>query len=103
MVSKNPYHTSTVAASSPKRRGPWLFRSMMMGMAGFALLFGGVIYGVVMVGVPYQDPTPEMARREAFHTDVSGWAMAIGGCVLLASIVAMAVVAIFRFATRSSV
>ena len=85
----------------PVRRGPWLFRSMLMGAIGFALLFGGFVYGVVMVGVPYQDPTPEMAQREAFHTGVSAWGMAIGGFILLLSVAAIIAVTVFRLATRS--
>ena len=101
MASKNSHLRSEAADSLWTARGSWFFRSMLMGVSGLVLLFGGRVYGVVMVGVPYQDPTPEMAQREAFHTAVSGWAIAIGGLVLLLSIVAVVVVVTFRFVSRS--
>lgn len=77
-------------------RQSWLRRSLLLGAFGLALLMAGFAYGVVMVGVPYQDPTPEMARREAFHLDVSGWGMAIGGCIVLLSVVAALAELVFR-------
>ena len=85
------------------RRRTWLFRTLVLGALGLALLLAGFVYGVVMVGVPYQDPTPEMARREAFHLDVSGWGMAIGGCIVLLSIVVALSVLVFRCITKSRV
>lgn len=77
-------------------RQSWLRRSLVLGAFGLTLSMAGFVYGVVMVGVPYQDPTPEMARREAFHLDVSGWGMAIGGCIVLLSIIAASAVLVFR-------
>jgi len=69
----------TVAASSPVVRRRWWLYSLLLASIGCAVAFLGVIYGALLVGVPSQDPTPEMARREAFHVAVSGWIMIIGG------------------------
>ena len=101
MVSENPYQSSEVTDALPRRRGPWLFRSIVMGAVGVVLLFGGFVYGVAMVGVPYQDPTPEIAKRIAFHSNVSGWAMAIGGVILLLAVVASVAVSVVRFVVRT--
>ncbi len=101
MASDNPYQSSVVSDGSASiRRAPWLTRLLIAGAGGIALLFGGFLYGVAMVGVPSQDPTPEMARREAFHLGVSGWGAAIGGCILLLSVIGIAGVLLFRTTTR---
>lgn len=81
-------------------RTPWLLRWLILGASGLVVSIVGFAYGVVMVGVPYQDPTPEMARREAFHLTVSGWSMAIGGWLVLLAIIAALVAMALRIATR---
>ena len=60
---------------------------------GLALAVAGFVYGVVAVGVPTQDPTPAQAAAERFNLALSGWAMTIGGGVMVAGIVGMAVAA----------
>ena len=67
-------------------------------LAGIGLAGGlaGVVYGVVAVGVPAQDPTPAQAAAERFNLALSGWAMAVGGVVMVAGIVGMAVTAARR-------
>ena len=63
---------------------------------GLAMAIAGFVYGVVAVGVPAQDPTPAQAAAERFNLALSGWAMAIGGVVMVAGIVGMAVTAARR-------
>jgi len=46
--------------------------------------------------VPAQDPTPAQADAERFNLALSGWTMAIGGVVMVAGIVGMAVAAAGR-------
>ncbi len=48
----------------------------------------GIVYGVLLVGVPSPDATAEMARVEAFHSSVSGAFVLTGVCLLLLGIVA---------------
>ena len=67
---------------------------------GLAMAIAGFVYGVVAVGVPAQDPMPVQAAAERFNLALSGWAMAIGGVVMVAGIVGMAVVATRRASGR---
>jgi heme/copper-type cytochrome/quinol oxidase subunit 2 len=67
---------------------------------GLALAVAGFVYGVVAVGVPTQDPTPAQAAAERFNLALSGWAMAVGGFVMVAGIVGMAVAAARRASGR---
>jgi hypothetical protein len=60
---------------------------------GLAMVIAGFVYGVVAVSVPAQDPTPAQADAERFNLALSGWTMAIGGVVMFAGIVGMAVAA----------
>ena len=63
---------------------------------GLAMAIAGFVYGVVAVGVPAQDPTPAQAAAERFNLALSGWAMAVGGAVMVVGIIGMAVVAARR-------
>jgi hypothetical protein len=54
----------------------------------------GLAYGAIMVGVPTQDPTPAIAAAEARNGRISVWGMLLGGCLLLVSVVWLAVVGI---------
>jgi hypothetical protein len=60
---------------------------------GLALAVAGFVYGVVAVGVPAQDPTPAQAAAERFNLALSGWAMAVGGVVMVVGIIGMAIAA----------
>ena len=104
MAADNPFQSPRTEgrASTPKNRHPWLRRLLALGAMGLATAFLGLVYGALMVGVPYQDPTPEMARREAFHLAVSGWGMAIGGCILVLAILGFASVLIARGISRTT-
>lgn len=67
---------------------------------GLAMAIAGFVYGVMAVGVPAQDPTPAQAAAERFNLALSGWALAVGGVVLVAGIIGMAVAAARRASGR---
>jgi hypothetical protein len=46
--------------------------------AGFLIFGGGLLYGAIGVGVPTQDPTPEIASYEKGVERVSSWIMSTG-------------------------
>jgi hypothetical protein len=56
----------------------------------------GFAYGVVMVGVPTQDPTQAIAAAEARDASISTWGMLVGAGLFSVSIVWLAIVAIAR-------
>ena len=55
--------------------------------AGVCLIFGGFVYDILFAGIPYQDPTPEMAADYARHSRIASVIRGIGlgaflfGCV----------------------
>lgn len=55
-----------------------VFRPITFVLLGLALLLAGFAYLVVMVSVPYPDPTPEMQAQERFHHTVGDAMLAIG-------------------------
>ena len=61
-------------------------------IAGLAVALGiltiaaGVLYGAVLVGVPYQDATPELAAFVKFHMAASTTVVAIGAIVAASGI-----------------
>lgn len=89
LEDSNPYKSPTALgnAPTPLLRMPWFRRFSILGGVGLAVTVGAMFYGAMTIGVPYQDPTPEMARREAVHLAVSSWAMIIGSCMILVAIV----------------
>jgi hypothetical protein len=70
----------------------------MLIAAGLFLLFAGFIWDVMFAGIPYQDPTPELSARYAYHShlaSVIGW---LGVAFLLFGLLA----GIIRLVRRSS-
>jgi hypothetical protein len=57
-------------------------------IAGLLLLAGGFVYDVIYAGIPYQDPTPEMSARYAFHARVASIIYLTGAGVLVVGSVA---------------
>jgi len=53
--------------------------------AGFVIASGGLVYGVLTVGVPYQDATAAQAAAERTNVAISNWAMGGGILMLLAA------------------
>ena len=55
------------------------WRAPLIVVAAGCLIFGGgLLYGVFSVGVPTQDPTPEIFAYEKRVEGVSGWIMGTG-------------------------
>ena len=40
---------------------------------GVCLFVGGFVYDVMFAGIPYQDPTPEMAASFNLHSRIASW------------------------------
>lgn len=45
---------------------------------GALLLFAGFVYDVIFAGIPYQDPTPELAAAYARHAGIAATIRSIG-------------------------
>ena len=65
------------------------------------LILGG-LYAVLSVGVPSQDPTPEMIRRETMHLDIAGWIMTMGAGLLVCGIFATLLTVVLRAVNMGS-
>jgi hypothetical protein len=64
--------------------------------AGFLVVVAGFVYDVEFAGIPYQDPTPEMSARYAYHAHIASMICRIGFWILLFGIIA----GIIRFIIR---
>ncbi len=56
--------------------------------AGITLIFVSFVYNLLFAGIPYQDPTPELAARYAFHAAVANTLFQAGGVAFLAGVIA---------------
>jgi len=57
---------------------------LLLAATGLALIVAGFVYDVAYAGIPYQDPTPEMATAYAHHARVASAIRLAGlGLVLL--------------------
>ena len=64
---------------------------------GVSLLISGFFYDFIFAGIPYQDPTPEMSARYAFHSRVASTIYTIsGGAVLFGAVIGVIRVIIRR-------
>ncbi len=63
---------------------------------GILLLISGFAYDLVFAGIPYQDPTPEMSARYAFHSRIASGFYILGGGTFLVG----AVTGVIRVVTR---
>lgn len=66
---------------------PMLSSPLLLALAGLAAVAGGLVYDLLLAGIPYQDPTPEMAARYAFHSRVAAGIEAAGLALVLAGLV----------------
>jgi hypothetical protein len=67
---------------------------------GLLVVVVGFFYDVSFAGIPYQDPTPEMSARYAYHAHIAATIRSIGGVVFLLGIAAVIVQTIVRFLLR---
>ncbi len=63
------------------------FPLLLMGL-GLLLLVAGFGYDLMFAGIPYQDPTPEMSARYAFHARIASAGYLVGGGAVLVGAVA---------------
>ena len=50
---------------------------------GVVVFLAGFAYDAMFAGIPYQDPTAEMAARYARHAKIAATVMVVGGGTLL--------------------
>lgn len=48
-------------------------------ITGAVLLVAGFVYDVLFAGIPYQDPTPELASQYEFHAHIARRFYLVGG------------------------
>ncbi len=53
---------------------------------GFVLIGTGYAYDAMFAGVPFQDPTPELAARYAHHAEIAAWIGRAGLAVLVSGL-----------------
>jgi len=67
------------ASQKPAKRSSWpLMLILLVGLLGLGLLFGGFAYDVMFAGIPYQDPTPELAQSYARNARIASYLMRAG-------------------------
>jgi len=54
------------------------FPANLLIIVGVILILSGFGYGAIFVGVPYQDPTPEISAKYDFHLSAFGTVLVIG-------------------------
>ena len=50
-------------------------------LLGVVVILAGFVYDVLFAGIPYQDPTPELAARYALHSAVAEAIRGAGGII----------------------
>lgn len=65
--------------------------------AGALIALSGFVYDVLFAGIPYQDPTAELAARYEYHAWIASAILRCGICVFLIGAVAGVV---FRIAGK---
>ena len=70
--------------------------------SGLVATVAGFGYDFAFAGIPYQDPTPEMAARFRFHSDIAS-VIEVGGLVIFSlGLVAGAAVAAWSLTRRGA-
>jgi hypothetical protein len=77
-------------SDTEKKTWPHIFLA-----AGLVLLVAGFVYDVIFAGIPYQDPTPEMAARYAHHASIASMLYRFGGLVLFIGLISVIVRSLF--------
>lgn len=61
---------------------------------GLLVAVAGFAYDLVFAGIPYQDPTPEMAARYRFHSRIASMMERSGAAVFLFGVLSFPVIAL---------
>lgn len=69
-------------------------------LSGCAVAIGGLVYGVLAVGVPYQDPIPAQAAAERRSVALSDLAIGGGAGMMVVGLVGMASIGASRSVKR---
>lgn len=72
------------------------FGPLLLIVGGVLVVVGGFTYDVLFAGIPYQDPTPEMAARYAHHAHIASAIRWCGVAVLLSGALAGVVRRVMR-------
>jgi len=70
---------------------------LLLGLAG---LVAGFLYGVLFAGIPYPDPTPELAARYALHSWIYQGICCAGAVVEFSGLAMAAVLLALRVLRR---
>jgi hypothetical protein len=73
-----------------------LIRPSMLVALGAVLLAAGFVYDLLFAGIPYQDPTPEMAARYDRHGAIATVIYWCGAVAFLGGIIAAIFRSLFR-------
>ncbi len=65
-------------------------RPLYIVLVGAVVLIAGILYEIVFVGIPYQDPTPDLAAPYA-HQSAVAYGVRIAGVLLFSLGVALAI------------
>lgn len=60
------------------------FPTRILIIGSIVVITCGFIYDLLFAGIPYQDPTPEMSARYAFHSSIAAtiYTMGFGGLLV---------------------
>ena len=67
---------------------------------GFAIAMAGFVYDLAFVGLPYQDPTPEMQTRWQYYSSVAMAIELAGVGIMLVGVAGFAVVALWSLTAK---
>jgi hypothetical protein len=69
------------------QRAPLLPRARWFLLAGAALMLAGLVWGVIVSPLPYQDPTPEQYARQILQLEIYSLLLLGGAALVLAGLV----------------
>ena len=64
-------------------------KAIGISLLGVLIVFAGVVFDFMFVGIPYQDPPPELLADYNFHSAIANLIYKAGGTVFLLGLVAI--------------
>ena len=64
------------------------FWPVLLILLGLGILFSGFCYDVMFAGIPFQDPTPELAAQYAYHARMAATIRGAGLAIFLLGVLA---------------